>query len=61
MSGGNDLLGRREIAAILKVQVNTVDQWRQRGLFPLPRRRIGGSPVWTRADVVRWAVASGRL
>lgn len=57
----DDLVGRQEIAARLNVLEGTVDQWRQRGIFPNPDAIISGRPVWYWAAVEKWGLESGRI
>jgi len=53
------LLSEREIAALLRVAVSTVQTWRQRG-HPLPWVHIGQGRVRYRAGDLREFLASGR-
>ena len=52
------LLSEREIAALLRVAVSTVQTWRQRG-HPLPWMHIGQGRVRYRAGDLRQFLASG--
>lgn len=56
-----DPVGIAEIAARLGVKRATVDQWRMRELLPEPRWTVGGRPAWDWADVLAWAVSTGRV
>ncbi len=56
-----DPVGAVEIADRLGVARATVDQWRQRNLFPLPRWTVGGRPAWSWDDVEAWALETKRL
>ena len=53
-------LGMIEIGQLLGVKYNTVQRWRQRGIFPAPDLRVGGSPAWKCSTVVAWAESTGR-
>lgn len=55
MSAPSWPLGMVEIAALLRVERQTVDQWRQRGIFPLPDGVVGGRPAWWPATITEWA------
>ena len=55
------LMGYEELAAMLHVRPRTPLQWRKRRLLPEPGRVISGVPLWDRADLVTWALATGRL
>lgn len=56
-----DPVGRSEIAERLRVQVVTVDKWRERyPAFPAHRWTVGGVPVWEWEDVAKWAAETGR-
>lgn len=60
-----ELIGWREIAALLGVKYGTVRQWKWRGTgpnpLPEPAATVGGSPVWHRGAIVAWAQETGRL
>lgn len=56
-----DIVGEREIAALLGVQPNTVNVWRQRGLLPPPEGMVSGHPCWSWSTIAHWAVETGRL
>ena len=55
-----DIVGPHEVAAELGVAIGTVHQWRKRGLMPEPTRVISGVPLWTRAEIMGWALETGR-
>lgn len=67
MSPKPDIIGAEDIAAMLGVQLQTVHRWRTRGremgegALPEPEWVIGGTPIWQRGTIVRWARQSGRL
>lgn len=57
----DDLLGTRQIAALLGKHPLTIDNWRDRGCPYV--RVLGGERASVRfrlADVVRWAQANGK-
>ena len=56
-----DVVGEREIAALLGVQPNTVNVWRQRSLLPPPEGIVSGHPCWRWPTIAHWAVKTGRL
>lgn len=56
-----DLVGLAEIAELVGVGRNTVDQWRRRGILPDPLTTVSGNPVWARQDIEAWALESGRM
>ena len=47
------LMTTQELAAYLAVPVNTVYQWRYRGIAP-PAARVGKHLRWKQEDVDRW-------
>jgi phage terminase Nu1 subunit (DNA packaging protein) len=53
-------VGPAEIADALDVDVRTVYQWQNRGVFLAPRWTVGGRPAWNMADVLVWAHETGR-
>lgn len=58
-----DLVGIREMARRLNVEVALVYKWRARGILPetyLPEDQIGAA-VWLWQDLGRWAKSTGRL
>lgn len=59
----NNPTGPNFIARLLGVDRATVDQWRQRGLFPSPDWPVEetGRPQWRRRTVLDWAKLTGRL
>lgn len=57
----DDPVGAVEIAERLAVRRATVDQWRQRGIFPEPQGVVGGRPAWDWPVVEAWARETGRL
>lgn len=48
-------VGLHEIAALLKVERGTVDQWRVRKLLPAPDFEVGGRPAWRTGTILDWA------
>lgn len=73
LPGALDVVGELEIAARLKVEVQTVAQWRYRGKnragakaragfepFPPSRWTVSGLPAWYWPDVETWAIKTGR-
>jgi hypothetical protein len=61
-----DVVGTREIAERLGVQLGTVHMWQQRRdtlnpPMPEPRGKVSGVPWWSWRDVQRWARKTGRL
>jgi hypothetical protein len=55
------LVGAAEIAALLKVNANTINTWKVRHPdFPLPLRRLKGLDIWDDRDVLDWAAQTGR-
>jgi predicted DNA-binding transcriptional regulator AlpA len=55
------LIGAAEIAAILGVSRQRVDQLAKADDFPPPVVEIAAGRVWSRDDVEAWARATGRL
>jgi hypothetical protein len=55
-----EILGPQEVADMLGVAVGTVHQWRKRDAIVAPSRIVSGVPLWTRAEVLGWALATGR-
>jgi uncharacterized protein YjcR len=62
-----DIIGAEDIAAMLGVQLQTVHRWRTRAremgadALPEPEWVIGGTPIWQRGTIVRWARKTQRL
>jgi predicted DNA-binding transcriptional regulator AlpA len=55
-------VGVVEIAEMLGVTRDAVNQWRRRDTnFPEPKWTVGGRPAWNRADIETWARATHRL
>ena len=49
-----ELLTREEVAKMLRISVRQFCKRRAAGKAPLPLKRPGEHPRWTRADVERW-------
>lgn len=49
------LAGIREIAEILDVSRQRVNQLAEKDGFPKPLDRIAAGPVWKEADIRKWA------
>jgi prophage regulatory protein len=59
---GLDLVGVSEIAEMLDVTRQRVDQLtREDGSFPVPVATLTAGRIWRRVDVERWAKKVGRL
>ena len=56
-----DLMGLAEIAELLKVSRQRVDQLARQRDFPLPLATISAGRIWLREDVEAWARSVGRL
>ena len=56
----DDLVGPREVAALLDVQIQTVHVWRHRGIMPDPHTIISSVPIWRRHVIEAWAADTGR-
>jgi prophage regulatory protein len=54
------LVGIREIAAMLGVSPQRVDQLSNTANFPGPEVELASGRIWKRADVEKWAKATGR-
>lgn len=54
-----DYLCKDEVAAILKIEVPTLDRWRRHlsKHFPQPKFKWGRSPMWAAEDVAAWLAA----
>jgi hypothetical protein len=57
-----------DIAVILEVSVNTVNQWRKRAAgaqrvepFPPAAGEVGGMAYWWEDEILAWAGRTGRL
>lgn len=56
------VLGRVEIADLLKVDTRTPHAWAARKLLPVPdHAAVNGGPAWDRATMINWAAKTGRL
>lgn len=56
-----EIVGMVEIARMLKVEKATAWRWNGRGLLPEPFDTVSRVPLWMRADIEGWAVATGRM
>ena len=54
------LVGIREIAAMLGVSPQRVDQLSNTVGFPVPEAQLASGRIWTRAAVEKWAKQTGR-
>jgi predicted DNA-binding transcriptional regulator AlpA len=54
------LVGIREIAAMLGVSPQRVDQLSNTAKFPAPEAELKSGRIWKTADVEKWAKATGR-
>ena len=53
-------MGIREIAAMLGVSPQRVDQLSNTAGFPAPEAQLASGRIWTRAAIEKWAKATGR-
>ena len=61
MSASDKLVGIFEIAAMLGVSRQRVDQIsRSDAAFPVPIAELHAGRIWRRSDIVEWATLSGR-
>jgi predicted DNA-binding transcriptional regulator AlpA len=51
---GPELVGFAEAAELLGTSTRQFLRWAKREDFPEPIARLRATPVWRRADVVRW-------
>jgi hypothetical protein len=56
-----DLLGVAEIAELLGVTTQRVDQLAGASSFPVPAAELEAGRIWQRTDIETWARATGRL
>lgn len=57
-----DPVGLTEIAELLGKAHETMKQWSRQKILPPPATLIGGRvPVWSKAEIVKWAKKTGRL
>ena len=52
-TGKRDFLTAHELAAHLRVSLNTVRHWRKRGYLP-PAYQLGTRVIWRLAEIERW-------
>jgi predicted DNA-binding transcriptional regulator AlpA len=50
-----DLVGMTEIAQMLGVPRNRVNQWRFLGQMPVPITELSIGPIWHRSEIEEWA------
>lgn len=55
------LMGTTEIASLLGVSRQRVQQLSKGDNFPAPVARLAAGPIWLREDVERWARETGRI
>ncbi|MHB1711866.1 MAG: helix-turn-helix transcriptional regulator [Acidimicrobiales bacterium] len=55
------VVGTAEIAVLLRVSRQRVDQLTRRPDFPLPVAELASGRFWVRGDVERWAIDGGRI
>ncbi len=55
------LMGTSEVAALLGVSRQRVQQLSKTEQFPEPVARLAAGPIWEREDVERWAHETGRI
>ncbi len=58
---GRELVGAAEIAEMLGVSRQRVDQLAQHDDFPKPAAVLATGRIWERDDIERWARRTGRL
>ena len=56
----SELVGAAEIAALLGVSRQRVDQLSRHQDFPEPLTELASGRIWTRQSIEEWARASGR-
>jgi hypothetical protein len=62
MPDPDEPVGAKEIAAILRVEEQTVRQWGVRERLPEPTwPSVGGRPAWRRGTIIQWARETGRM
>jgi len=55
-----ELVGVAEVAALLGVSTQRVDQLARTEGFPAPVAVLAAGRIWRRADIERWARRTGR-
>lgn len=55
-----DLVGIKEIAAMLDVHYVTVHKWRREGNLPPPDHELPRRAMWRRDTILGWAAETGR-
>jgi hypothetical protein len=56
-----EIVGEMEIAARLHVEEDTVRDWAEANLLPVPEGHVAGFPAWRWDTVREWARRTGRL
>lgn len=57
-----DPVGLTEIAEMLGKAHETMKQWNRQKILPKPAAKIGGRvPVWSRAEIEKWARKTGKM
>lgn len=58
-----EIVDRQGVADLACVGVGTVNVWKHRGILPEPLTHVGNgkTPIWLRARVITWLVATGRM
>ena len=57
----DELMGIAEIAELLGVTTQRVDQLARTDGFPKPTAELAAGRIWRRHDIEAWARAAGRL
>jgi predicted DNA-binding transcriptional regulator AlpA len=56
-----DLVGLTEIATVLEVSRQRVDQLSRVPGFPVPVAELASGRIWLRSDIEEWARREGRI
>jgi hypothetical protein len=54
----DDLLDLTAVAELFEVNKGTVQKWRTRGILPPPDVELAMGPIWVRATVEQWGLAT---